>query len=193
MYYVATTTNQECHHCQMISSKNCQSDHFKFHGYQPVYVWSDIVHGCLGDLHGNLDYLLIIFHKNGLPDNDNPYIFNGDFVDRGSYSVEVALILFSLLLLYPSAIFINRGNHEDYIMNIRYGFVDEVTMKYPDNGHTIISLFNEVFRWLPVACLIDGKVLVVHGGISPSTDLKHLNTINRNKLCLECYTLFKLF
>ncbi|XP_065885715.1 serine/threonine-protein phosphatase with EF-hands 1-like isoform X3 [Dysidea avara] len=134
-----------------------------------------------GDLHGNLDDLLIIFHKNGLPDNDNPYIFNGDFVDRGSYSVEVALILFSLLLLYPSAIFINRGNHEDYIMNIRYGFVDEVTMKYPDNGHTIISLFNEVFRWLPVACLIDGKVLVVHGGISPSTDLKHLNTINRNK------------
>ena len=52
-----------------------------------------------------------------------------------------------------------------------------------DNGQAIISLFNEVFRWLPVACLVDGKVLVVHGGISPSTDIKHLNTIRRSKVC----------
>jgi len=37
--------------------------------------------------------------------------------------VEVALILFSLILLYPSAIFINRGNHEDYCMNLRSVFV----------------------------------------------------------------------
>lgn len=46
-------------------------------------------------------------------------MFNGDFVDRGSQSVEVALLLFSFLLVYPSAIFINRGNHEDYVMNLR--------------------------------------------------------------------------
>lgn len=57
--------------------------------------------------------------QNGLPSLDNPYIFNGDFVDRGSNSVEVAVILFSCLVMNKMQIFINRGNHEDHVMNLR--------------------------------------------------------------------------
>ncbi|MGH0140654.1 UNVERIFIED_CONTAM: hypothetical protein FKN15_023266 [Acipenser sinensis] len=70
-------------------------------------------------------------HKqNGLPSVEKPYIFNGDYVDRGKNSIEILLILFAFLLVYPNEVHMNRGNHEDYIVNLRYGFTKEVMQKY---------------------------------------------------------------
>ena len=46
--------------------------------------------------------LLNIFELNGLPSEENPYLFNGDFVDRGSFSVEVILTLFAFKCMSPS-------------------------------------------------------------------------------------------
>ncbi|KAM9300912.1 serine/threonine-protein phosphatase with EF-hands 1 [Morus bassanus] len=135
-----------------------------------------------GDLHGNLDDLLLIFYKNGLPSEQNRYVFNGDFVDRGKNSVEILIILFAFLLIYPNDLHLNRGNHEDYIMNLRYGFTKEVSKKYKDHGKQILCLLRDVFSWLPLATIIDSKVLILHGGISDTTDLDFLNALERNKL-----------
>ena len=55
-----------------------------------------------GDVHGQYYDLLNIWEKNGVPSESNPYLFNGDFVDRGSFSVEVILALFSWKLCYPT-------------------------------------------------------------------------------------------
>ncbi|NXJ62970.1 PPE1 phosphatase, partial [Rostratula benghalensis] len=143
-----------------------------------------------GDLHGNLDDLLLIFYKNGLPSEQNRYVFNGDFVDRGQNSMEILIILFAFLLIYPNDLHLNRGNHEDYIMNLRYGFTKEVSKKYKDHGKQILGLLQDVFSWLPLATIIDSKVLILHGGISDSTDLDFLNTLERNKVRAHIHSSF---
>jgi serine/threonine-protein phosphatase with EF-hands len=135
----------------------------------------------VGDIHGQIDDLLTIFYKNGLPSETNPYLFNGDFVDRGPMSIEVSLILFCGLLANQSATYINRGNHEDYVMNARYGFIKEICSKYSSYSKRICNLYNEVFSYLPLASIIDNRIYVVHGGISDRTTIDSIAKINRSK------------
>ncbi|XP_055958863.1 serine/threonine-protein phosphatase with EF-hands 2 [Patella vulgata] len=134
-----------------------------------------------GDLHGKLEDLYMIFHKNGLPSVDNPFVFNGDFVDRGPSSIEVATILLACFLASPNEVFLNRGNHEDHVMNLRYGFIKEIIKKYKNNAVKVTNAFSEVFSWLPLATVIDDKVLVVHGGISDHVSMKSLARLDRHK------------
>uniref|UniRef100_A0A8B9C8H2 Serine/threonine-protein phosphatase with EF-hands n=1 Tax=Anser brachyrhynchus TaxID=132585 RepID=A0A8B9C8H2_9AVES len=134
-----------------------------------------------GDLHGQLDDLFLIFYKNGLPSPSKSYVFNGDFVDRGKQSLEILIILFTFLLIYPKEVHLNRGNHEDHMVNLRYGFAKEVMQKYKVHGKKILKMIQNVFCWLPLATLIDQKVLIIHGGVSDTTDLDMLEKIQRNK------------
>ncbi|ALC44362.1 rdgC, partial [Drosophila busckii] len=134
-----------------------------------------------GDLHGKLDDLLVVLYKNGLPSSSNPYVFNGDFVDRGKRGLEVLLLLLSLYLAFPNAVFLNRGNHEDSVMNARYGFTREVESKYPRNHKRLLLLIDEVYRWLPLGSILNSRVLIVHGGFSDNTSLDLIKSLDRGK------------
>ena len=93
----------------------------------------------IGDLHGQLRDLLHILDEAGTPSPTNKYIFNGDFVDRGSCSTEVLMLLFSFHLAWPESVCLNRGNHEDHAIcsqppppNGCGGFANEMKSKYDD-------------------------------------------------------------
>jgi serine/threonine-protein phosphatase 5 len=115
-----------------------------------------------GDTHGQFYDVLNIFKINGYPSSENPYLFNGDFVDRGSFSVEVILTFLLFKMANPDCIHLQRGNHETKNMNRIYGFEGEVKAKYDDK---IFDLFLEVFCELPLAAVIEDKIFVTHGGI----------------------------
>ncbi|ANB13553.1 Ppt1p [Sugiyamaella lignohabitans] len=116
-----------------------------------------------GDTHGQFFDLLEIFRKNGEPSENHMYLFNGDFVDRGSWSCEIALTLYAYKILYPSSFFINRGNHETDSMNKVYGFEGECKHKYV--SESVFKLFSESFSLLPLATLVSDQYFVVHGGL----------------------------
>jgi serine/threonine-protein phosphatase 5 len=74
-----------------------------------------------GDVHGQYYDLVNIFKINGYPSETNPYLFNGDFVDRGSFSVEIMITLLCWKYLYPDHFHLARGNHETKNLNRLYG------------------------------------------------------------------------
>lgn len=118
----------------------------------------------VGDIHGQLDDLLEILDLNGLPSSPHTiYVFNGDFVDRGVRSVEVMLVLLSLRLAFTESVFLLRGNHEARNMNTTDGFETECARKY---DRELCGSFQDMFCSLPLCCLINRKVLVLHGGLS---------------------------
>ncbi|XP_022909850.1 serine/threonine-protein phosphatase 5 [Onthophagus taurus] len=133
-----------------------------------------------GDIHGQFYDLMNIFDLNGLPSTTNPYLFNGDFVDRGSFSVECIFTLFGFKLLYPNHFYMSRGNHESITMNQIYGFYGEVKAKYTAQ---MADLFTEVYNWLPLAHCLNDRVLVMHGGLfsQDNVTLETIRTIDRNR------------
>eukprot|EP00127_Corallochytrium_limacisporum_P006874 Clim_evm89s236 gene=Clim_evmTU89s236 len=132
-----------------------------------IYVDNSVRVVVVGDLHGSLDDLVNILSDNGLPGHHNFYIFNGDFVDRGNYSIEVMCLVLSLFLMAPDCVFINRGNHEDDQMSTHYGFAKEINRKCGrDRIGRIQKSFNSVFLVMPLAVVINDAIVIAHGGVS---------------------------
>jgi protein phosphatase len=131
----------------------------------------------VGDIHGQLEDLYTIFHKNGLPTERNRYLFNGDWVDRGTHSCEVVLTLFCFKILYPNAVFLNRGNHEARDINTRDGFEHECVNKYDEK---VFDAFEESFSCLPLCAIIAEQVFVCHAGLFyDDVLLEHIEQFNR--------------
>jgi protein phosphatase len=137
----------------------------------------------VGDTHGQLNDFCWILKAHGPPGPGNVYLINGDVADRGAYAVEIYLLLFGFMMACPGCVYLNRGNHESFDMNIRGfheggGFASEVSAKYDSE---VFTLFQSIFNLLPLATRINNEVLVVHGGLSRSgnSTLEQLRSVQR--------------
>jgi len=131
-----------------------------------------------GDIHGQYYDLIKIFKHIGTPAKKK-YLFLGDYVDRGIYSIETYSLLLALKIKYPENIYIIRGNHESDWLNETYGFKRECIKKY---NYKVWTYFTNTFNYLSLAALIDNKIFCIHGGLSA-----RLNKINGIKTVKKPY------
>ncbi|OHS95596.1 Serine/threonine-protein phosphatase PP-X 1 [Tritrichomonas foetus] len=136
-----------------------------------------------GDIHGQLYDLFELFRIAGQPP-ETKFLFMGDYVDRGFYSLETFLYLAALKLRYPDTIYLLRGNHECRSVNHLYGFYEDCIQNYGHSG--VWFLCNDVFDLLPMAAVISNSIFSVHGGLSPEISLiEQISLKNRQEELLS--------
>lgn len=131
----------------------------------------------VGDIHGQFYDLLEMLKITGEAPETN-FLFLGDFVDRGYYSVEVISYLLCLKVRYPDRVTLIRGNHESRRTTMTYGFYQECMTKYQDPK--VWQYLTDLFDFMPLAALVNGEIFATHGGLSPLMHtLDQIRVINR--------------
>ncbi|TYH56343.1 hypothetical protein ES332_D08G011700v1 [Gossypium tomentosum] len=134
-----------------------------------------------GDLHGQFGDLMRLFDEYGSPSTAGDiayidYLFLGDYVDRGQHSLETISLLLALKIEYPNNVHLIRGNHEAADINALFGFRIECIERMGErDGIWAWHRINRLFNWLPLAALIEKKIICMHGGIGRS--INHVEQI----------------
>lgn len=150
----------------------------------------------VGDMHGCFETLIRLFEgdaESGIPPTGYPsdivdgkrnvYIFNGDLVDRGGSGYQIVFALSLLVVAYPDCVYINRGNHESEMFGlstqggIGNKYMLEVAGKFPEQDFSAFKPATcDLFYSLPIAILLDKRILIVHGGVPSSNDVSGTRT-----------------
>jgi len=151
---------------------------------QPPLVHAEAPCKVYGDIHGQFRDFLLMLHNYGFPSATSPmFIFNGDYGDRGKHQLEVICLVFALKACFPDRVWLIRGNHEDAVQNQSMGQIGleaECHYKLAAYGSSVFQAIHDAFNWLPLGCLINNRILCVHGGIGDGDwPLSHLENLVR--------------
>lgn len=136
----------------------------KIFAQEPIVLSLSSPQIIIGDLHGQLLDLIRIIKDNGGP-HKTKYLFLGDLVDRGEFSIETILLVLTYKALWPQNVYIIRGNHE-FVFSCSQDFYQDIKSNY-SNPHIVFGAFLNAFSQMPLGAIIDDSVFAVHGGIGP--------------------------
>ena len=144
----------------------------------------------IGDIHGCFDKLCALMNKIPINFNQDQLIFIGDYIDRGSNSLEVVDYLIDLKKRVPGIIFL-KGNHEDMLENYLDGS-DRFTYLLNGGQRTLDAYLNrtknpgrypvppahmEFFGSLRLYYLTDDYIFV-HAGLRKKVPLESQKTVD---------------
>jgi len=150
----------------------------------------------IGDLHGDLESLVTIISKSKFTsrmeqNKDATLIFLGDYGDRGAKSVEVYNTVLSLKIAFPSQVILLRGNHESPtdLLASPHDLPAQLQLKFKEKWVAVYSKVRELFNSLHTAVFVEGRYLMVHGGL-PSRirsiqEIAEADTLHPKKPFLE--------
>jgi len=128
-----------------------------------------------GDIHGSLRSLICHFLIMEGFKNEQKYVFLGDYLDRGTRSLEVFSVLILMRALFPTNIYLLCGNHETRAVYLLYGTVAELQQK--NMNMTMIDINNccdmidELVNSMSHAIIVGGKIFGTHGCPSEKTPM----------------------
>ncbi|CAL2039785.1 unnamed protein product [Caenorhabditis brenneri] len=147
---------------------------------QPMMIECSPPITIVGDIHGQFGDVMRIFNTTGFPPDTN-YLFLGDYIDRGQFSIETILLLMCIKMKYSENFILLRGNHETKLINRIYGFYDDLNKRF--GTPRLYDDFTRMFEMMPLTGLVGKRILCMHGGLSadlanaPKLDI--LNTFAR--------------
>ncbi|KAL5757476.1 hypothetical protein ACOSP7_020087 [Xanthoceras sorbifolium] len=102
----------------------------------------------------------------GFPSDHRYFVFNGNYINRGSWGLEVLLVLLALKVLMPHRVYLLRGSNETKECTLKYGFWAEVCTKFGKKDCKIVyERCLGCFKALPLASVIANSVYTTHGGL----------------------------
>lgn len=169
-------SGEACVSCEeLVKTCNAVTPLLKNDGHVPSVNGPTIV---VADLHGDFKAAKFYCDKflEKLKSNpDTNIVFLGDYIDRGGNSIEILYMLFKLKIAFPKNVYLLMGNHESFVW-FGVGAVSldqEIRNKYPNDNERIFNLlYDDVFKCLTFAAVVNNSVFCVHGGISASPDNK---------------------
>ena len=126
----------------------------------------------VGDIHGDINSLIHIlkesrFMEKAFNDELVYMIFLGDYGDRGFYSPEVYYVVMTLKKMFPNKVILMRGNHEgpDDLLAYPHDLPQHLERKFRGKGELAYSRLKKIFDYLHTAVLIEGRYVMLHGGV----------------------------